>query len=279
MPSKRKASKPTASSRRAVLSAVALAAAVVAAWLTVRSVALAAAPDVPKPAQYVEDLAGIIDPASKIKLLGYLQELEEKTGTQIIVLTVKTTGGVPIEQFAIDLAEKWKLGQKGKDNGALVVVAVDDRTYRFEIGRGLEGPLPDAFVGRIGRDFFVPYFRQGRYGEGLFQGVVAMLARLETEFNVTLTGLPRMAQPARGVPGEVPARGSDFLRTIATALIAIFVLMMVIRHPWLLLLFMSGGRGGGWSGGSRSGGFGGGFGSFGGGGGGSFGGGGATGHW
>jgi uncharacterized protein len=252
----------------------------VAVWLAVRPDALAAATDVPKPTQYVEDLAGIVDPASKTKLLGYLQELEEKTGTQIIVLTVRTTGGVPIEQFAIDLAEKWKLGQKGKDNSALIVVAVDDRACRFEIGRGLEGALPDAFVGRIGREFIVPYFRQGKYGDGLFQAVVAMLSRLETEFNVTLTGLPRTARPAPAAPIQHPP-GGDPVRTIFTLLIAIVVLITVIRHPWLLL-FMGAGRGGGWSGGSRfggSGGFGGGFGSFGGGGGGSFGGGGATTRW
>jgi len=284
-----RAVEPTASKLPLFLAAVAFAA-VVAACAPCGRAESASAGDavasVPAPRQYVEDEAGIIDPASKTKLLGYLQELEQKTGCQILVLTVKTTGGVPIEEFSLAVAEKWKLGQKGKDNGAIILVAVDDRAYRFEIGRGLEGPLPDAFVGRVGREVFIPYFRQGKYGEGLFRGVVAILTKLEAEYGVKLTGMPRLAPSGRtdGPP--------SWAMTLFVALVAIYLILSAVSRKMplpllLLLMFLGGGRRGGgsggwggWSSGSGGGGFGGGgFGSFGGGGGGSFGGGGASGRW
>jgi len=233
---------------------------------------------VPAPTEYVLDLARVIDPSSKRALLGYLQELEEKTGAQVIVLTVVTTGGVPIEEFSLALADKWKLGRKGKDDGALVVVAVSDRAYRFEIGRGLEGPLPDAFVGRIGRQYFVPYFRQGKYGEGLFLGVVAMLTKLQAEYGVALTGLPRVAPPS-SLPSSP---GSSVGQLLLTLFIVLIVIILIARRLPFFFFPTGGYRGSwgsvGWT--SRGGGWGGGgFGSFGGGGGGSFGGGGASGRW
>jgi len=83
--------------------------------------------DLPIPRHYVEDYANVINTSDERSLNGILQELEQKTGAQYIVLTVQTTGGLPIEQFSIELAEKWKLGQKGKDNGMLFVLAKNDR--------------------------------------------------------------------------------------------------------------------------------------------------------
>lgn len=231
------------------------------------------APDIQVPSQYVEDLAGVIDQPSRTKLLGYLQELEQKTGAQIIVLTVETTAGVPIEEFSLKLAEKWQLGQKGKDNGALIVVAVKDRAYRIETGRGLEGPIPDAFIGRIGREYFVPNFRSGNFGKGLFDGVVVMLSRLSSEYGVSLTGLPQVPPSATAASPAPPA--ARILQTILVIIVVMVVLFS--RFGWLFLGASMMGRRGGWSSG---GGFrGGGFGSFGGGGGGSFGGGGASGRW
>jgi uncharacterized protein len=281
-----RAAEPTASKLPLFLAAVALAAIVVASAAPARAESAsvdAAVTSLPAPTQYVEDHAGIIDSASRTKLLGYLQELEEKTGCQVLVLTVKTTGGVPIEEYSLKVAEKWKLGRKGKDSGALILVAVDDGAYRFEIGSGLEGPLPDAFVGRIGRDYFIPYFRQGKYGEGLFRGVVAMLTKLEAEYGVELTGLPRLA-PSGRTGGLPPWAVTFFVVIVATYLILSAVRGSLPFPLLLLLIFLGGGRrgggSGGWSSGSGGGGFGGGgFGSFGGGGVGGFSGGGASGRW
>jgi len=232
------------------------------------------AEEIPRPQRYVEDRANIIDEQHEHDLNGYLQELEQKTTCQLIVLTVETTGGVPIDDYAFKLAEKWKLGQKGKDNGALIVVAVKDRKYWVSVGYGLEGPLPDSFVGTVGRTYFVPNFRAGNYGKGLFEGTVAILNRIAEEYNVEITGVPQIAAPARR-PG-----GTGLIFT----LIGMFFLIFLFRTfgIWGLLFFpfLGGYPGGAWGGRSSSGGGGfGGFGSFGGGGGGGFGGGGAGGGW
>src|SRR5262245_34845103 len=104
-----------------------------------------AAPNFPVPSTHVADYANVIDAATRQNLDGWLTELEQKTGAQVIALTIQSLDGEPIESFTLDLAQnKWKLGQKGKDNGVLVCVAVKDRKYRFEVGYGLEGALPDS---------------------------------------------------------------------------------------------------------------------------------------
>ena len=118
------------------------------------------------PASYVVDNAGIIDGNVRQALAGRLQELEQKTGVQMLVLTVQTTDGVPIEEYAINKAAEWKLGQKGKDNGLLFVVALKDRKYRIEVGYGLESVVPDSLAGTVGRQYRA-FFRRGAYGEDL----------------------------------------------------------------------------------------------------------------
>lgn len=138
--------------------------------------------DLPFPQRYVEDRVNIISDTVEKGLNGYLQELEQKTGTQMIVLTINTTGSIPIETYAIELATKWKLGQKGKDNGALVIIAKDDRTYRIEIGRGLEKILPDSFCGTVGRTYFVPNFQKGQFTDGIYQGVVVIGDKIAEDF-------------------------------------------------------------------------------------------------
>src|SRR3972149_5905588 len=153
----------------------------------------AKAQDLPVPQRYVEDRANIISDIVEKNLNGYLQELEQKTGAQMIVLTINTTDGIPIETYAIELATKWKLGQKGKDNGVLVVVAKDDRAYRIEVGYGLEGVLPDGFCGTVGRGYFVPKFQKGQFSEGIYQGVVILVNKIAEEGGIKITGMPSMA--------------------------------------------------------------------------------------
>lgn len=242
------------------------------------------------PKQYVEDLAQKIDAKAKEKLLGYLQELEQKTGVQFIVLTVPTTGGEPIERFALRLAESWKLGQKGKDNGLLLVVAVNDRKYRFETGYGLEGPLPDGLLGTIGRRYLVPHFRRGDYSKGIHDGVAAVLDTLSKHYNVKLSGVPNVRPERTNVQiGRRQAAGGLGIGFFIV-LIAIIAVLSRLGRYWLAWWGLStyfghprvfrsgrGGWGGGFGGGFGGGG--GGFGGFGGGGGGSFGGGGSSGSW
>lgn len=141
--------------------------------------------DLPFPQRYVEDRTNIISDTIEKGLNGYLVELEQKTGTQMIVLTINTTGSIPIETYAIELATKWKLGQKGKDNGVLIIIAKDDRVYRIEIGRGLEKILPDSFCGTVGKTYFAPNFRKGQFSEGIYQGVVVIGDKIAEDFKQT----------------------------------------------------------------------------------------------
>ncbi len=246
---------------------------------TVSSYAEVSIPD--KPFNHVVDLAGIINDDVETNLNSYLLELEQKTSAQMIVLSINSLEGESLEDFSLKVAhEKWKLGQKGKDNGVLLLVSLQDRKYRFEIGYGLESILPDSLVGSIGRDYLVPYFRKGDYSTGIFTATLAVINIIASDSGVEITGMPKLR--TRPSPYDTAARRTpNVFSIILTILFFIGLIYLFIRHPRLLLfllLFSSigGGRRSGWGGG---GGFGGGGGSFGGGGGGGFGGGGASGGW
>jgi uncharacterized protein len=262
-----------------------------------------ARPNLPMPQSYVEDYANVINADHKRALLALLQELEQKTGVQYIILTIETTGGLPIEQFSIELLDKWKLGQKGKDNGVLFTLALKDRAYRFDIGYGLEGVITDAAAGQIGRDVLVPYLKKGESSQGIYEANVRVIRRIADNYRATLTGMPNLPRgvvnPGRSPkpPGPTPSAGCPCCGFLLLLFLMMFVFGSVRRGgvwPWLFwpLLFRGfggyggHGRSGSFGGGPFGGGFGGfgggmsgGFGHFGGGGGGHFGGGGASGHW
>ncbi len=269
-------------------------AAVLALLVVLSQARVATAQELPsRPADYVVDLAGVIDRGTFQKLNGYLKELEQKTTAQMIVLTVDSTGAVPIRDFALQTAEKWKLGRKDRSNGVLIVIAIKDRQWTFEVGYGLEATLPDAFCGRIGRDVFVPHFKQGDYSGGIYAGALVLLNKVAGGAGVTIGGAP----PEDEIYRSERLVGRLFFAVFMIVVVAVLSSLFgrgyyIYRNrrytqglwPWLLLGGMSsehyGHRnwGGGWGGGGFGGsGFGGG--SFGGGGGGSFGGGGASGGW
>ena len=234
--------------------------------------------DLPMPRHYVEDYADVINSSDERSLNGILQELEQKTGAQYIVLTVQTTDGLPIEQFSIELAEKWRLGQEGKDNGMLFVLASQDRRYRFEVGYGLEGFVTDQYCGRIGREVLVPYLKKGDYSRGIYEANLQIVRKIAGNYGIALTGMPKLAP----VPVKERGRGLPCCGTILPLLLLIILFVgMTGRGMGLLFLpFLFGGYGGyGRSGSYGGGSFGGGFGGFGGGMGGGFGGGGASGGW
>ena len=252
-----------------------------AIWLLLFSAAsVVYAVDIPVlPPAPVVDLAGIIDNSVKTKINRYLRELEQKTTAQVAILTIKSLEGQSLEDFSITIAhDKWKLGQKGKDNGVLVLVAKDDRKYRIEVGYGLEGILPDSLVGSIGRQYLVPYFRKGDYSTGIYAACLVIANEIANDAGVTISGLPavKKTQPVKTRKGSSGPFGK-----IISLLIFIVIAFIFIRNPrsFLVLMLLSsmGGRRGHW-GGSGGGFGGGGSGSFGGGGGG-FGGGGASGGW
>ncbi len=140
---------------------------------------LAGAADVPFLAGRVTDNAEILSPAMRQTLTEQLKSHEDKTGNQIAVLTVPTLGGESVEDYAVAVFESWKLGQKGKDNGVLILVAPQDRRMRIEVGYGLEGVLTDLLAGRIIRNEMTPRFKAGDYNGGIEAGVNAVIGVLE----------------------------------------------------------------------------------------------------
>ena len=256
----------------------------------------------PMPQHYVEDYANVIEAGSEHALNGLLQELEQKTGVQYIILTVPTTGGIPIAQYSVQVAhDNWKLGQRDKDNGMLFVIAVSDRKYWFTPGQGLEGFLTDGYLGNLGRQTLVPYLKEGRYGDGIYAVNLEVVRRITQQMGVALTGLPVVSQAPPVNRGMNRRPGLPCCSLLLFFLLPLFVFggVGIGRHGgsgmgwlfWPLLFRGFGGyggygRSGSFGGGPFGGGFGGfgggmggGFGHFGGGGGGHFSGGGAGGSW
>ena len=220
----------------------------------------AAALEVPTVRGYVNDRADILAPATEEKLEQFLRGFEQSDSTQIVVLTIPTLDGESLEEYALKVAEKWGIGQKGKDNGALLLIARDDRQMRIEVGYGLEGRLTDLLAGRIIDNEIKPRFRAGDFDSGVLAGVQAIAQAVRGEYQGS----------GRARHGERTPWG-----TLA---------LLLFLGPGLLLLGGGRGshrrRGGFYVGGPFGGGGGGGFGGGGfSGGGGGFGGGGASGGW
>ncbi|MDE2010129.1 MAG: TPM domain-containing protein [Candidatus Omnitrophica bacterium] len=224
----------------------------------------------PQPTGYVVDQSGIIDQATRELLESWILELKQKTTAEVAVVTVDSTQPLPIEEYAVNLFQRFGVGQKGKDNGVLLLVAYKDRKMHIEVGYGLEGAVTDALSKRIIDGIIAPEFRQGHFSEGIKKGTAAIVSLIAKEYNVTLTGVP---QP---VYQEQQNSGSGWLFLF---LLCLFISFSLSRggggmfFPLFLGGFASGGFG---SGGLGGGGFGGGFGGFGGG---MSGGGGASGGW
>ena len=139
----------------------------------------AAAVDVPYLTGRVVDNAEILKQTTRERIAALAKAHEEKTTDQIAVLTIATLGGESVEEYATRVFDAWKLGQKGKDNGVLVVVAPQDRKMRIEVGYGLEGALTDVAASRIIRNVITPAFKDGDFDRGIEGGVAAIIAQLE----------------------------------------------------------------------------------------------------
>jgi uncharacterized protein len=272
---------------------------------------------VPPVTSRVTDLTGTLSGAAVAGIEAKLKDLEAKKGSQVAVLIVPTTQPEEIEQYGIRVAEAWKLGRKGVDDGVILLVAKDDRRVRIEVGQGLEGALPDAIANRIVTETITPHFKQGDFDGGVEAGVNQIIS--------VINGEPLPA------PDKKWERHSGLGNLLPVLLIVVFVAGGVLRAMfgrlfgsiatgglaggivWLLshlipigigagllaFLFamLTGGSRSGWtSGGGFGGGLGGGLGGFGGGfggggrggfgggggfsgGGGGFSGGGASGSW
>jgi uncharacterized protein len=143
----------------------------------------------------VTDLTGTLTRDQQVGLERMLQEFEARKGSQLAVLMVPTTAPEPIEQYALRVAEQWKIGRRNVDDGAILVVAKDDRALRIEVGYGLEGVLNDATASRIIREIIVPRFREGDFYGGINAGLDRMMRLIDGE------PLPKPTQKAPSVEG------------------------------------------------------------------------------
>lgn len=264
---------------------------------------LAAAADlIPVPAlsTRIVDLSATLSTGQLAQIEATLRAFEERKGSQLAVLILPTTQPEAIEQYALRVAEQWKLGRKKIDDGALLVIAKDDRTVRIEVGYGLEGALNDATAKRIIDDIIVPHFKQGDYDGGVQAGVAAMIKVIDGEAlpavvkqypplritqllplalvaAVVLGGVLRLVigrVPGALVTGAIVGLVAWFiagLALIALAAAALGFFFTLIGGGRMGGIYMGRGGGGGWGGGGGGGGFSGG--------GGGFGGGGASGKW
>jgi uncharacterized protein len=236
------------------------------------AVARAATPDFPALTGRVVDAAGLLSERDEAELDAALARFEQASGDQLVVATLASLQGLPIEDFGYQLGRHWGIGQAGKDNGALLIVAPEERAVRIEVGYGLEGELTDALSRTIIESRILPRFRQGDFAAGIKAGVAAMIGALGGSYDPALPPAP--ARERQEAPFPMP-----------------IFLAMVILLIWLANRIFSPRRGGPrlpgdrrrgrpvfLPGGGHQGSGGGGGGGFSGGGGG-FGGGGASGRW
>lgn len=160
------------------------------------------AQNLPSPVGWVNDFAGVISLDDKARLNSLIEELEEKTGSEIAVVTVNSISPYGEIEYARLLFDGWKLGKKGKDNGVLVLLAIKERLWRIETGYGVEGILPDGLCGQIGRDYMVPYFRNGQYSKGLYYGVAAIAKVISQDAKTDIANLEgiKLNKPSSSVP-------------------------------------------------------------------------------
>jgi len=149
--------------------------------------------DVPPLKYRVNDYANMISPGVRAQLEKELKDFEQSDSTQIVILTIESLEGESLEEFSIKVAETWKIGRKGKDNGAVLLVAKKDRKTRIEVGRGLEGRLTDLTAGRIVQLVINPQFKRGDFDGGFSSGIRAMIDATRGEFKAD-NARPRAAR-------------------------------------------------------------------------------------
>ena len=200
--------------------------------------------DIPYLTGRVNDNAGVLSEATRRTLTERLKAHEEKTTNQVVVLTVSSLEDGNIEDYAEAVFKAWKLGQKGKDNGILVVVAPNDRRMRIEVGYGLEGRLPDGAAGSIIRNVMAPRFNSGDYDGGVEAGVDAILGVLETGKGPELAeragaGARSSAVSHMNVP-DLPLTERILLGAFIFGIIGLFTVIGVMTPGvgWFLYVFL-----------------------------------------
>jgi uncharacterized protein len=171
----------------------------------------------------VNDYARILSPATANQLEAVLQRFETEESTQIVLLTVPSLEGDSLELFSLRVVEAWKLGQAKLDNGALLLVAKNDRKLRIEVGYGLEGKLTDLTSGRIIRNIITPRFKEGNYDQGVVNGLAAMMAEVKGEFSPSAEG---------GIPGNTQRIDPGSI-LVFLLIFFLFLGRALARVPWV----------------------------------------------
>ena len=199
-------------------------------------------PQKPTESIYVQDYAGLISKEYRDKINEYGKRLDEKTKAQIIVVTVDTLEGYPIEEFSLGILRSWGVGDKELNNGVLMLVSAKDRQSRIEVGYGLEGRITDAKAGNIQDDQMIPYFRKGDYEKGIILGYMALLIEVSNEYDLNIDDDILKAVEDNKTKAD---DSSPFWKNIIVFVIVVIIVLIIQGRS-------GGGRGG------RSGGFGGG---------------------
>lgn len=229
--------------------------------------------------KYINDYTNTIDKSTIKKIISIGKELEDKTSAQAIIVVIDTTNGTPIEDYANKLFRAWGIGEKNKDNGFLILLALDDKAWKVEVGRGLEGAVPDVLTNRVMQEIAKPNFINGDYSEGLLNSYSVFSDYIASEYGVTLDKSLNVT-----LPNESNLNGrKEGKFAIGLLLLLIFADIFLnrgrISSSILHLLFWNSffnGNGRGGPGGFGGGSSGGGFGGYGGG---SSNGGGSSGNW
>ncbi|WP_102398857.1 TPM domain-containing protein [Haloimpatiens massiliensis] len=239
--------------------------------------------DYPKPTEYkyVNDYADIIEKDELETIVSIGKELEDKTGAQAVIVTIKSLEDKDIDDYANKLFRKWGIGEQGKNNGLLILVAEKDRKWKVEVGTGLEGAVTDIQSKRIMEEYFTPEAQKGNYGKGLKYSYSALVDKIAKEYNVSLDKNKKVNLP-KSKSGASDSKGANKFVSIIVILILLDIFANKGRVLGRLMEFMFwdslfnrrrgrrnfhdddddhfggfGGFGGGSSGGSSGGGFGG----------------------
>lgn len=186
---------------------------------------LSMADDIPELSAWMIDKTNTLSAAQQSELNKLLENHEKQTQEQFIVLMIPTLNGESIEEYAVKVFEKWQLGQKGKDNGLLLVIAKNDRKLRIEVGYGLEGKITDAVSGRIIRNDIAPYFKNNDYFGGINHGVQKLLTILN---DASLTG---------GAEIKLAPEASNLLKVINKFLTVIIILIPLLLYAYIKFTF------------------------------------------
>lgn len=228
--------------------------------------------------KYVNDYAGILDNNTKEYIVSVGKELEDKTGAQAVVVTIKSLEGKEVKSYATELFRNWGIGQKDKNNGLLILLSMEEKRWAVEVGRGLEGAIPDILSNRVMEEVAIPHFKKNDFNTGLRNSYSVFSDHIGQEYGVTLDKSEKIEFNYNQAEED---KGSTLFLYVVLGFIfldAIFNKGRVMRFIIQLMFwnsFFGGGRGGR-GGGGFGGGNGGGFGGFGGG---DSGGGGSSGGW